>query len=64
MADNGGTDPSETDIKRIADEYGDIEGTNFDDMVLKTDKGNYEINLSDIWTPAPDGGPGSWAPRR
>ena len=57
MADNGGTDPTETDIKRIADEYGDIEGTNFDDMVLKTDKGNYEINLSDIWTPAPATGP-------
>ena len=51
MADNGGADPTEDDIVRIADNYGDIEGTNFDDMVLKTDKGNYEIELSDIWTP-------------
>ena len=51
MADNEGTDPTEADIERIADKYGDIEGTNFDDMVLKTDKGNYEIELSDIWTP-------------
>ena len=50
MADNGGADPTEDDIVRIADKYGDIEGTNFDDMVLKTDKGNYEIELSDIWT--------------
>ena len=50
MADNGGADLTEDDIVRIADKYGDIEGTNFDDMVLKTDKGNYEIELSDIWT--------------
>ena len=51
IADNGGADPTEADIKRIADNYGDIEGTTFADMVLITDKGNYQIELSDIWTP-------------
>ena len=50
MSDNQGKAPTEADIKRIADNYGDIEGTNFDNMVLKTEKGNYEIKLSDIWT--------------
>ena len=51
MADNQGKDPTEADIERIADNYGDIEGTTFADMVLITDKGNYQIELSDIWTP-------------
>ena len=51
MADNGGADLTEDDIVRIADNYGDIEGTTFADMVLITDKGNYQIELSDIWTP-------------
>ena len=51
MADNGGADPTEADIETIADEYGDITGDTFADKVLKTDKGNYEIKLSDIWTP-------------
>ena len=49
MANNLGKDPTDADIERIADNYGDIEGTTFADMVLKTEKGNYEIKLSDIW---------------
>ena len=51
MADNEGTDPTEADIERIADNYGDISGSTFDDKVLKTEKGSYEIKLSDIWQP-------------
>ena len=51
MADNKGTDPTEADIERIADNYGDISGSTFDDKVLKTEKGSYEIKLSDIWQP-------------
>ena len=51
MADNGGANPTEADIERIADNYGDISGTSFEDKILTTEKGSYEINLSDIWTP-------------
>ena len=51
MADNGGADPTEADIESIADNYGDISGTSFEDKILTTEKGSYEINLSDIWTP-------------
>ena len=50
MADNQGKDPTEADIERIADNYGDISGTSFDDKILTTEKGNYEIKLSDIWS--------------
>ena len=50
MADNGGTDPTEADIERIADNYGDISGSTFADKILTTEKGSYEIKLSDIWT--------------
>ena len=50
MADNGGTDPTEADIERIADNYGDISGSTFEDKILTTEKGSYEIKLSDIWT--------------
>ena len=57
MSDNQGKDPTEADIERIADEYGEISGTNFEDKILTTEQGNYEINLSDIWTPAPATGP-------
>ena len=51
MADNGGANPTEADIESIADNYGDISGTSFEDKILTTEKGSYEINLSDIWTP-------------
>ena len=51
MADNNGTDPTEADIERIADNYGDISGSTFADKILTTEKGSYEIKLSDIWTP-------------
>ena len=44
-----GEAPDEEKITEIADRYGDIDGTNFEDKVLKTEKGNYEIKLSDIW---------------
>ena len=50
MADNEGTDPTEADIERIADNYGDISGSTFADKILTTEKGSYEIKLSDIWT--------------
>ena len=50
MSDNKGADPTEADIERIADNYGDISGTSFDDKILTTEKGNYEIKLSDIWS--------------
>ncbi len=50
MADNGGIDPTEADIERIADNYGDISGSTFADKILTTEKGSYEIKLSDIWT--------------
>ena len=50
MADNGGANPTEADIESIADNYGDISGTSFEDKILTTEKGSYEINLSDIWT--------------
>ena len=50
MAENEGADPTQEDVERIADKYGEIEGTTFEDKVLKTEKGNYEIKLSDIWT--------------
>ena len=50
MADNGGADPTEADIERIADNYGDISGSTFADKILTTEKGSYEIKLSDIWT--------------
>ena len=50
MADNNGTDPTEADIERIADNYGDISGSTFADKILTTEKGSYEIKLSDIWT--------------
>ena len=50
ISDNQGKDPTEADIERIADEYGDISGTNFEDKILTTEKGNYEIKLSDIWS--------------
>ena len=55
MADNKGTDPTEADIERIADKYGDISGSTFADKILKTEQGNYEIKLSDIWTPGETG---------
>ena len=55
MADNQGKDPTEADIERIADEYGDISGTNFDDKILTTEKGKHEIKLSDIWQPGEAG---------
>ena len=57
MADNGGADPTEADIESIADNYGDISGTSFEDKILTTEKGSYKIKLSDIWTPAPATGP-------
>ena len=50
MADNKGEDPTETDIEGIVGEYGIIDGTNFEDKVLTTNKGNYKIKLSDIWS--------------
>ncbi len=50
MADNGGADPTEADIESIADNYGDISGTSFEDKILTTEKGSYKIKLSDIWT--------------
>lgn len=50
MADNKGEDPTETDIEGIVEEYGIIDGTNFEDKVLTTNKGNYKIKLSDIWS--------------
>ena len=50
MIENGGIAPDENQIETIADNYGDIEGTIFEDKVLLTDKGNYEIKLSEIWT--------------
>ena len=46
-----GKGPTEADIERIADKYGDISGTNFDDKILTTEKGKHKIKLSDIWTP-------------
>ena len=49
MIDNRGKKPTESDIERIADKYGDIEGENFTDKVLITEKGKYEIKLSEIW---------------
>ena len=48
LTENMGEVPDEEKITEIADRYGDIEGTNFEDKVLKTEKGNYEIKLSDI----------------
>ena len=57
MADNGGANPTEADIESIADNYGDISGTSFEDKILTTEKGSYKIKLSDIWTPAPATGP-------
>ena len=50
MTENMGKALEEADIERIADNYGEISGTTFDDKILKTEKGNYEIKLSDIWT--------------
>ncbi len=51
MTENMGKGPTEADIERIADKYGDISGTNFDDKILTTEKGKHKIKLSDIWTP-------------
>ena len=50
MSDNQGKAPTEADIERIADNYGDISGSTFADKILTTEKGSYEIKLSDIWT--------------
>ena len=55
MTENMGKAPTEADIERIADNYGDISGTNFDDKILTTEKGKHEIKLSDIWQPGEAG---------
>ena len=49
MTNNTGKEPDFNKIEEIAKKYGEISGTNFYDKVLKTNKGNYEIKLSDIW---------------
>lgn len=49
MADNEGKDPTPDDVERIALEYGSVEGSTYEDKVLKTTKGNYDIKLSEIW---------------
>ena len=49
MADNEGKDPTPDDVERIALGYGSVEGSTYEDKVLKTTKGNYDIKLSEIW---------------
>ena len=49
MANNGGAEPTVSDIERIASNYGGITGTEYDDKILTTTEGNYKIKLSDIW---------------
>ena len=51
MTANMGKTPTDEDIERIADNYGDISGNTFEDKILTTEKGNYKIKISDIWTP-------------
>ena len=51
MADNMGEGPTEADVERIAGEYGVVTGSTFEDKILTTTDGEYEIKLSDIWTP-------------
>ena len=51
MTDNMGEEPDEEDVERIAGEYGTVTGDTFEDKILKTTEGNYDIKLSDIWTP-------------
>ena len=55
MADNEGKDPTQSDIEKIASEYGTIEGEG-DNRVLVTFEGNYKIKISDIWNVIQDGG--------
>lgn len=46
----GDGDISDSDLREILDKYGDLSGEeNISDNILTTDKGKYEIKVSDIW---------------
>ena len=49
ISNNKGKELTKQEIENIAKKYGKIEEKNFSSKILKTNKGNYEINMSEIW---------------